>query len=56
MAPEALLDVVVSLFGPLFWTLRLPPIPAIPDVDRKLKELSTFGALKLMKNPVPRWQ
>lgn len=48
----ALFNVVAPLIGPLLRTLRLPQVPAIIDIGRELKELATFGALKLMKKVV----
>ena len=48
----ALFNVVVPLSGPLLGTLRLPQVPAIIDIDRELKELATFGTLKLVKKVV----
>jgi hypothetical protein len=43
------------LIGPLLRALRLPTVPAIPDIDSKVKELAAVRALKLMNNHVSRW-
>ena len=43
------------LFRPLLRGLRLPPVAAIPDIDRELKQLAALRAAKLMKNPITGW-